>query len=160
MGTTILIPTDFKTASLEPLKALLQFQHEDSLNVLLIHGIYLSNSISDLLFFDESDLKIEMAGKVFLNQLMELEKELGPKVKSIRIAFFSGFTQRSFDQFTEANQVDRIIIPYELEFDWSHKKSMDILPFLQKSKITKQLIAWDHNQYSGKSNQTYITAVV
>ncbi|WP_343748674.1 hypothetical protein [Fluviicola sp.] len=160
MGATILIPTDFKVSSLEPLRALLQFQNEDALNVLLVHGIYLSNSIPDLLFFDESDLKIEMAGKEFLKQLMDLEKELGTKVKSIRIAFFSGFTQSSFDQFTEVNQVDRIIIPYELEFDWSHKKSMDILPFLQKSKVTKQLIAWDNNQYSSKSNQTYITAVV
>lgn len=160
MGATILIPTDFKVSSLEPLKALLQFQDDESLNVLLVHGIYLSNSIPDLLFFDESDLKIEMAGKPFLNELMALEKELGSKVKSIRIAFFSGFTQSSFDQFAEANKIERIIIPYELEFDWSHKKSMDILPFLQKSKITKQLIAWDNNQYSSKSNQTYITAVI
>ncbi len=160
MGATILIPTDFKVSSMEPLKALLQFQNEDSLNVLLVHGIYLSNSISDLLFFDQSDLKIEMAGKEFLNKLTELEKELGSKVKSIRVVFFSGFRQSSFDQFAEANKVDRVIIPYELEFDWSHKKSMDILPFLHKSKITKQLVAWDNNHYSSKSNQTYVTALV
>lgn len=160
MGATILIPTDFKGTSIEPLKALLQFQDEDSLNVLLVHGIYLSNSISDLLFFDQSDLKIEMAGREFLNKLIELEKELGPKVKSIQVRFFSGLRQSSFDQFAEANNVDRIIIPYELKFDWSHKKSMDILPFLHKSKITKQLVAWDNNHYSSESNQTYVTALV
>lgn len=159
MGTTILIPTDFKVSSMEPLKALLQFQTEDSINVLLVHGIYLSNSISDLLFFDQSDLKIEMAGKEFLKKLYDLEKELVPKVASIQIVFFSGFTQSSFEQFTETNKVDRIIIPYELRFDWSHKKSMDVIPFLHKSKIKKQLIAWDTNQYSNKSNQTYVTAL-
>jgi len=159
MGTTILIPTDFKVSSLEPLKALLQFQKEDSINVLLVHGIYQSNSISDLLFFDQSDLKIELAGKEFLSKLSNLEKELGSKVASIQIAFFSGFTQNSFEQFTETNRVDKIIIPYELEFDWSHKKSMDILPFLHKSKIRKQLIAWDNNQYSSKSNQVIVTAI-
>lgn len=159
MGATILIPTDFKVSSLEPLKALLQFQNEDSINVLLVHGIYLSNSISDLLFFDQSDLKIEMAGKQFLNKLYELEKTLGPKVSSIQIVFFSGFTQSSFEQFTGTHKVDKIIIPYELNFDWSHKKSMDILPFLHKSKIAKQLIAWDNNQYSNES-QTYVTALV
>lgn len=160
MGATILIPTDFKDSSLEPLKALVQFQNEDAINVLLVHGIYLSNSISDLLFFDQSDLKIELAGKPFLNKLYEMEKELGSKVKSIQILFFSGFTQHAFEQFAETHRVDRIIIPYELEFDWSHKKSMDILPFLHKSKIKKQLIAWDNNQYSNKSNQTYITALI
>ncbi len=159
MGTTILIPTDFKVSSLEPLKALLQFQPEDSLNVFLVHGIYLSNSISDLLFFDQSDLKIEMAGKEFLKNLYDLEKELSPKITSIQVIFFSGFTQSSFDQFTETNRIDRIIIPYELNFDWSHKKSMDVIPFLHKSKIQKQLIAWDTNQYSNKSNQTYVTAL-
>lgn len=159
MGATILIPTDFKVSSLEPLKALLQFQNEDSINVLLVHGIYLSNSISDLLFFDQSDLKIELAGKQFLKKLYDLEMEMGSKVASIQIAFFSGFTQSSFEQFTETNKVDRIIIPYELDFDWSHKKSMDVLPFLHKSKIKKQLIAWDNNQYSIKS-QTYVTALV
>lgn len=160
MAATILIPTDFKVSSIESLKALLQFQNEDSLNVLLVHGIYLSNSISDLLFFDQSDLKIEMAGKEFLNKLIDLEKELGSKVKSIQVTFFSGLRQSSFDQFAEANQVDRIIIPYELEFDWSHKKSMDILPFLHKSKIAKQLVAWDNNHYSSEANQTYVTALV
>jgi len=160
MGATILIPTDFKVSSLEPLKALLQFQTEDSIRVLLVHGIYLSNSISDLLFFDQSDLKIELAGKEFLRKLDELEQELENKVSSIQIVFFSGFTQGSFEQFTETNKIDRIIIPYELTFDWSHKKSMDILPFLHKSKIKKQLIAWDNNQYSSKSNQTYVTALI
>ena len=160
MATTILIPTDFKVTSLEPLKALLQFQSDDSLNVLLVHGIYLSNSISDLLFFDQSDLKIEMAGREYLTKLADMEKELGSKVASIRILFFSGFTQSSFEQFTETNKVDRIVIPYELNFDWSHKKSMDIIPFLHKSKITKQLIAWDNNQYSNKSNQAYVTALI
>lgn len=159
MGTTILIPTDFKVSSLEPLKALLQFQQEDSINVLLVHGIYLSNSISDLLFFDQSDLKMELAGKEFLKSLHDLEKELSQKVTSIQIVFFSGFTQSSFEQFTETNQVSRIIIPYELNFDWSHKKSMDVIPFLHKSKVEKQLIAWDTNQYSNKSNQTYVTAL-
>lgn len=159
MGATILIPTDFKVSSLEPLKALIQFQKEDSIQVLLVHGIYQSNSISDLLFFDQSDLKIELAGKEFLSKLSDLEKELGSKVSSIQIAFFSGFTQSSFEQFTETNSVDKIIIPYELEFDWSHKKSMDILPFLHKSKIRKQLIAWDNNQYSSKSNQVIVTAI-
>lgn len=159
MGATILIPTDFKVSSLEPLKALIQFQKEDSIQVLLVHGIYQSNSISDLLFFDQSDLKIELAGKEFLSKLSDLEKELGSKVSSIQIAFFSGFTQSSFEQFTETNNVDKIIIPYELEFDWSHKKSMDILPFLHKSKIRKQLIAWDNNQYSSKSNQVIVTAI-
>lgn len=160
MGTTILIPTDFNTSSLEPLKSLLQFQKEDSIRVILVHGIYQSNSISDLLFFDQSDLKLEMAGKEFLGKLYKLEGELTPKVESIQVLFFSGFTNHSFDQFAEANGVDRIIIPYELEFDWSHKKSMDILPFLKKSKITKQLIAWDNNEYSNKSNQAYVTALV
>jgi hypothetical protein len=160
MGRTILIPTDFKVSSLEPLKALLQFQPEDSIKVILVHGIYLSNSISELLFFDQSDWKLELAGKEFLGKLDELEQELGSKVSSIGIRFFSGFTQASFDQFTETHQVDRIIIPYELPFDWSHKKSMDILPFLHKSKIQKQLIAWDNNHYSSKSNQTYVTALI
>ncbi len=160
MATTILIPTDFKVSSLEPLKALLQFQAEDSINVLLVHGIYLSNSISDLLFFDQSDLKIEMAGKEYLQKLGEMEKELGAKVASVHIVFFSGFTQSSFEQFTETNKIDRIVIPYELNFDWSHKKSMDVIPFLHKSKIKKQLIAWDTNQYSNKSNQTYVTALI
>jgi hypothetical protein len=160
MSTTILIPTDFKVSSLEPLKALLQFQAEDSINVLLVHGIYLSNSISDLLFFDQSDLKIEMAGKEYLAKLYDLEKELTPKVASVQVVFFTGFTQSSFEQFTETNKIDRIIIPYELNFDWSHKKSMDIIPFLQKSKVKKQLIAWDNNQYSNKSNQIIVTSLI
>lgn len=159
MGTTILIPTDFKLESLELLKTFIQFQEDEGIEVILAHGIYLSNSISELLFFDESDLKLEMAGRTFLKQLNAVQDELGSKVSSIRVAFYYGFTQSSFEYFTEANRVTKMIIPDNMEFDSSNRKSMDILPFFRKSKITKELFSWDQNNssFSVKSYQNALS---
>ncbi len=148
METTILIPTDFKLDSLELLKTFIQFQEGDAIEVILVHGIYLSNSISELLFFDESELKLEMAGRTFLKQLNNVQNELGSKVKSIRVAFYYGHTQSSFEYFTEANCVTKMIIPDNMEFDLSNRKSMDIRPFLRKSKVAKELFSWDQNNSS------------
>ena len=153
MGTTVLVPTDFKNDAIDRLKVILQAQNDQCLNVILIHGIYLSNSISELLFFDEMDLKLELAGRDFLKQLDELVQELSSKMESIRLVLFTGFTQSAFDQFAEANRVDRIIIPTGRKLDCSHKKSKDILPFLQQSKVSKQRVALEIKSFLNASLQ-------
>ena len=95
MGTKIVIPSDLKLTSIDHLRSILQFQSENELQVVLLHGIYPSNSISELLFFDKSDLKLAIAGRDFMKQIALLEDELGSKVKNIQVDFFAGFTQSS-----------------------------------------------------------------
>lgn len=153
METTVLIPTDFRSDAIDKARTLLQSLNEQRLNVILVHSVYLSTSISELLFFDEVDLKIELAGRSFLDQLNELEQELNPKVESIRLFLFSGFTQNAFDQFLEANKVDRIIIPTGIELDFSHPKSRDIRPYLRQSKVSKQFVALEIRSFMDPSFQ-------
>jgi len=141
MATKIVIPSDLKLESIDHLRSILQFQTESELQVVLLHGIYPSNSISELLFFDKSDLKIAIAGRDFLKQIALLEDELASKVKTIQIDFFAGFTQSSFNDYLETIKVDRVLIPNDFEFNWSHKQSMDILPFLAKCKVVKQFLS-------------------
>lgn len=145
MGTKIVIPSDLKLSSLEHLRSILQFQSENELQVILLHGIYLSNSISDLLFFDKSDLKLDIAGREFMKKLEQLEDELGNKVKSIQVDFFSGFTQSSFNNYLAAVKAEKVVIPNDFHFDWSHKKSMDILPYFTKCSIAKQYLSSNQN---------------
>lgn len=143
METVVVIPSDLKMKSLDSLKSILQFQTEDRIHVILLHGVYLSNSISDLLFFDRTELKLHLAEKKFLLELLKLEQEMKPRLVDIQIEFFSGFTQSSFNAFMSTLGVDKIIIPQHFEFDWSNKKSMNILPFLLNSKLDKHLISSD-----------------
>lgn len=158
MGTKIVIPSDLKLSSIEHLRSVLQFQSESNLQVVLLHGIYLSNSITDLLFFDKTDLKLEIAGREFMKELRALENELGNKVKSIQVDFFSGFTQSSFNNYLSAIKADKAVIPNDFPFDWSYKKSMDILPYFMKCTISKQYLSSSRNSVERATERVYENA--
>ncbi len=155
MGTKIVIPSDLKLTSIDHLRSILQFQSENELQVVLLHGIYPSNSISELLFFDKSDLKLAIAGRDFMKQIALLEDELGSKVKNIQVDFFAGFTQSSFNDYLETTKVDRVLIPNDFQFNWSHRQSMDVLPFLEKCKITKQFLSSNQDSTVHEGRMVY-----
>jgi len=158
MGKKIIIPSDLKLSSIEHLRSILQFQSENDMQVILLHGIYLSNSISDLLFFDKSDLKLEIAGSRFMQRINDLEDELGPMVQGIQVDFFSGFTQSSFNNYLSAVKADKVIIPNDFRFDWSHKKSMDILPYFMNCQISKQYLSGSRNAVETPAERIYENA--
>lgn len=160
MSTTVLIPTDFSMDSIESLRSLLLFQKEQKMRVLLIHGVHLGNSITELLFFDQKELKYEMAGRRFLNALENLEEELHNYVDDIQILFFTGATQSNFNHFVEANGIDRIIIPSEGAFDWSDRRSINIVPYLQKANVRKQVITWKKDPVTNAISSLFISSSI
>ena len=50
---TVLIPTDFSIESLNTVKGALKQCEGENTNLILVYGVYLSDSITDLLFFSK-----------------------------------------------------------------------------------------------------------
>ncbi len=137
MRTTIIYPTDFTVESLAPLKAHFQLQPEQKNELILVHGIHLTDSITDLLFFSKSKFVSELMNETFKTELETLKKELHKQIASIRVELFTGFTQNAFNSFCEALKVDTILTASGFNFSWNKKSSMDVLPFIQRSTFNK-----------------------
>jgi hypothetical protein len=136
MKKTVLIPTDFTIDSLQILKKLLCNPNDElKYDIILVHGINLSDSISDLLYFSKKEIVEEMLSKDFDNALQIVKNKYNSIINSIRIELFSGYNGLAFDNFIEANKVDFAYIPNSYNYQLNNKKSVDIIPYINKSDL-------------------------
>ena len=135
MKKTIVIPTDFTVNSLNTLKAVLSSNPSGtSLDIILLHGMNLSDSIRDLLFFSKmkhidalSNAEFEEAREVLCNKF-------DSHINSLKTDLFTGFNQSAFNSYLEANRIDKIYIPDSKE-NLPNKNSFDLSGFIKKSAV-------------------------
>ncbi|MCC6185589.1 MAG: hypothetical protein IT256_00400 [Chitinophagaceae bacterium] len=142
MQQTILIQTDFSEDSLILIKSAIQNSAHNKLNIILVHGIHLSDSITELLFFSRSKLLKQLSNPVFEQGLAEIQSLFASSIHSLRIELFSGFNQASFNNFMSANKVNQIFVSNGYHYKKQHKMSMDISSFINKSSQQKTQLSW------------------
>ena len=125
--------------------------------MILVHGVLPGKSIYDLLFMNKKRETLEVAGEAFVKEIDSLKEELKHVVDSIEIVFYGGAPQSSFNHFLEANQVDKIVIP-TIKYNWSGKRSFNILPYLHRAKVKKQVINWENDPITNSSSSKLITS--
>lgn len=141
MIKTILIPTDFTAKSLGILKKFLDNSYDGtSYRVILLHGMNLGDSISELMFLNRSEVLKELTNKDFENTIQLIKAEYQEKVYSIHKEIFSGFNQNAFNNFLEGNQVDEILVPDQFSYEYTDKKSFNIMPFIDNANVGSQVI--------------------
>jgi hypothetical protein len=143
MKKTILLQTDFTIESLNVLKtALAQSNHDDNFDIILLHGVHLSDSIRDLLFFSKQKIINQLVSEEFEQACFVIKNKYASKINSIRKDIFTGFTQSAFNSYTDANQIDAIYLPANFQWNINKQKSFDLIPFMNKSKLPIQQIGW------------------
>lgn len=142
MTKTILFPTDFSLESLNLVKqALLDYKNEE-LDILLVHGIHLSDSITELLYFSKSKIIKELTNNEFEDACETLRNRSKSNVHSFRIELFIGFTQAAFDNYIDAYKVQAIYIPLHYTFRPTNRMSTDILGYARKAKVPIIEVLW------------------
>lgn len=151
MKRTVLIPTDFSIESLNLFKYAAQHAPE-SLNIVLVHGIHLSDSIFDLLFRTRTGSISKLTNPDFDDACRILCNKYASRINSLRIEIFSGFTQSAFQNFLEGNRITEILAPktYQLVLTG---KSFDLLPYVQASKLPIQQVDWQPAANAPERNQ-------
>jgi hypothetical protein len=143
MRKTVLIPTDFSIESLTVLKNFLNDADNDfAYDIILLHGTHLSDSIADLLFFSKGKILNELSNDAFDEACMILKNKFSSKINSLRKDIFTGYTQSAFDSYVEANRVEIACTPANFEWNWTSKKSFDLMPYIQKSEVAVEEIGW------------------
>lgn len=143
MHQTILIPTDFSVESLNLVKQALHDHSDQRMNILLVHGVDTSYSVTDLLFFSKSVIYKELATKEFEEACDLLRSHYSKEINSLRFDLFTGLTQNAFNNFLEANNVFKTYLPEDYSFVHSKRMSTDLLRFIKRNNdVIKELVSW------------------
>lgn len=145
MAKTILIPTDFRVESLNTLKkALVEHQHSEALNVIMIYSEFLSDSIVDLLFYSPHKTLNSLISTEFKKALSIIENRFQNKINCISIELFHSNSTGGLNNFLEAKQVQEIYYPKSYTLRLA-KRGFDPIPLLKKSKLPVFAIHWEEN---------------
>lgn len=147
MKKTILFPTDFTIESLTVLRTVLsESKPDETFDIILLHGVHLTDSITDLLFFSKQKVINQIVSKEFNEACAVIKNKYASKINSMRKDIFTGFTQSAFNSYVEANQIESVYLPSNFEWSLNKKKSFDLVPFINKSKLPIYQIGWQNNQ--------------
>ncbi len=149
MKKTVLIPTDFSIESLKIVKTMLnQANNNDRYELIFLHGVHLSDSITDFLFYSKSRLIKSLTNRWFEEACALLKNKFSSHIHSIRKDVFTGNTQAAFDNFLLANNVDEAYIPANYSFEPVNKQSVDVIPFIKKSTLPVTETEWEVKEVS------------
>lgn len=135
MKKTILIPTDFTVNSLNVLKSILiQNEAKQTFNVILLHGMSLSDSIRDLLFFSKSKQIDSLTNPEFEEAYEVIRNKFDSQISSLRIDLFTGYNLSAFNNYLEGNKVEQIFISDKKPV-LTNKNSFDLSRFIEKCQV-------------------------
>lgn len=130
-----MVPTDFTVDSLLPVKHAL---HEDTgkgLSVVLFHGIYMDDSITERLMFSKARWIEARTGQAFREACEIIRNTFSARLHSLRIELFVGDTDAAFRNFVEGLDAKAIYRLEDFEYKKPHRQSRDLRRLLDKAPI-------------------------
>lgn len=154
MIKTILVPVDFRVASLNTLRLALESFPEEKLKVLLIYSQHLDNSITDLLFHSPGKSIHSLLSPEFKEGLEILKNRFVEKIQELQIRPFYGHNKISMKNFLLVNQVGHIFIPKNYKFQTSNRV-FDPTPLLKKMPVPHTIVDWNTNYKHTQQEQLF-----
>ena len=139
---TILIPTDFTVSSLNLVRDLLERLDNEEIHIILAHGVMLSSSISDLLFFSKEKLLAELNNNEFESAIHILYNKYQSKINRIQLDLVYSANTNYLNNYLEANNISKIYLPNTTSFNSSHKRSINLITALRKTMVPFEDLEW------------------
>ncbi|GAB3503727.1 hypothetical protein GCM10027341_33280 [Spirosoma knui] len=138
---TILVPIDFRVASLNTLRWALEQVDAPSVNVVLLYCERLDDSITELLFYSPKRIVKDLMTPDFEDAINILINHFENKIGELKIELFHGKVQSTFDTLLDTLKIDKIYLAqfYQLQLP---KQAFDPLPYIRKTHIPYREIAW------------------
>jgi hypothetical protein len=152
MAKTILIPIDFKIESLNTLKLALNSLKSEHTNVVLMYTEYLTDSITELLFYSPKKIIKSLKSPEFEEAISIIKNRYETMIDSIDIKLFHGYNVNAFKIFVEAKKIDTIYIPKNYSLRTS-QNGFNPIPLIKKSKLPYQEIEWETSTYTSEQVQ-------
>ncbi|GGF50028.1 hypothetical protein [Echinicola rosea] len=147
MRKTVLIPTDFTVKSLNLVKSALNANENCQLEIIILHGLYLPDSITEMLFFRKKEAIRKLENPAFEKSCQLLLSKYGSRIESLGVDLFSGYNRGAFENYLEGNRVDEIYAFSDHDFKPCHKRSFDLMPLIEKTSVHLTKVKWvDHGR--------------
>jgi len=127
----VLMPTDFSENSLKQLDTFIQNYEGEGFECVLMFSDFLDDSITELLFYNQTKFLNEKMPKNFKTKFEEIKVKYATKCR-ISTVPFHGFTTNAFKDFLECNDISNCFVPKNLEY----KMGVNPNKFITKSKLT------------------------
>ncbi len=137
----VLIPTDFTIESLNPVKYLLNsYPPETVFDIVLFFGFRLPDSTIELMYFSKSRLIYDVTNLEFEEACVHIKKNYAGQIHALKLDIFTGANNAAFQNYLEANHIEKACVSVSHQLKLPHKRSFDLLPFLYKSGINIQVV--------------------
>lgn len=131
---TILVPTDFRVASLHPLRLALELIEEPAVDVVLLYCQALDDSITELLFYSPARIVRDLSTNDFNDALSILRNRFEQTMGNLRIELFHGHAQATFDTLLDRLNVDAIFLSRSYQLHLS-KRAFDPWPYIEQCPV-------------------------
>ncbi|WP_184546405.1 hypothetical protein [Mucilaginibacter sp. FT3.2] len=131
---TLLIPTDFTQQSIQSIPALAERYYPEKINVVLVHMLKITDSISELLMLSRRSVEYRHIPDNFYIRCRDIQNKHSHLINNIAITFFYGSTVAVFNNFLEANEVDAIVTPHD-NYQLLFKNSIDPNVLIERCDI-------------------------
>ncbi len=141
MEKKILIPIDFRIESLNTLKYALEARKQEKSTIILMYSEYISDSITELLFYDPVKKIKELTSSDFSDAIAIISNTHESSLHTIKIELFNGVNKNAFLTFYKAHGIDLVYLPQEYSLK-PHKNGFDPIPIIKKSKVEYTEVGW------------------
>ncbi|GGH79014.1 hypothetical protein HNQ91_005201 [Filimonas zeae] len=130
----ILIPTDFTVHSLDTIVATVEKYKAGQLHILLMHGLSMPDSITELMMFSRNNDRYKLITKEFEDACKIIKNRYASVIQSITLRFMHGSTRHVFRNFLLANHIDLIVFPADYTLQKACDNSVDISGLLKYAR--------------------------
>lgn len=131
---TLLIPTDLELASLKCLPEVTNRYYPEKLNIVLVHMIKMTDSITELLMLSRRTSEHKKLTPEFISTFTDFQENHSDVIEHIRVEFFYGSTVSAFKNFLEANGIEEVINIKNYSFKLPTKQSIDPSDLINKCR--------------------------
>lgn len=130
----ILVPTDFRVASLRTLRLALELINEPTVDVVLLHCQTLDDSITELLFYSPTRIIEDLLTEDFGDAVSILRNRFEHTIGNLRIELFHGYAQSTFNSLLDRLKIDSIFVSQSYPLHLG-KEAFDPWPYIRKCPV-------------------------
>ncbi len=138
----VLIPTDFSIASLNLVREAAEQAADHKLEIVLIYGLHLSSSITELLFFSKNKVINSLQSADFMEACSLLKNKYLSKIDSIHPDLLIGNNRNYLHHYLEAEGFDTIYVPANYKLNDISRQYFDPTPLLYKAEMGVTMLNW------------------
>ncbi|QEH42541.1 hypothetical protein [Chitinophaga sp. XS-30] len=130
----ILVPTDLSIRSLSYLHSLAE-QHNEELNITLMHALKLPDSILDFWVFSRSPKHYALVSNEFREACEVMKNKYSGVINTLQVEFFYGTTTPALRNFLKAHEIHEIALPEGLRYQCPCNDSYNPDRLIKKCKL-------------------------